>query len=60
MQTHIKQALANSAPLNLYFLISQVNMYCGFSKEPFQEDGSLTHPTQMFGPIDIEAFTIIR
>ena len=60
MQTHIKQAIANSAPLNLYFLISQVNICCGFSKEPFQEDGSFKHPTQMFGPIDMEVFTIIR
>ena len=60
MQTHIKQVLANSAPLNLYFLISQVNICCGFSKEPFQEDDYFKHATQMFGPIDMEVFTIIR
>ena len=60
MQTHIKQTLANSAPLNLYVLISQVNICYDFSKEPFQEDGSFKHPTQMFGPIDMEVFTIIR
>ena len=34
-------------------------MLC-FSKEPFQEDGSFKYPTQMFGPIDMEVFTIIR
>ena len=60
MQTHIKQALEDSVPLNLHFLISQVNICCGFSKEPFQEDGSFQHPTQKFGPIDMEVFTIIR
>ena len=60
METHIKQALDNSALLNLYFLISQVNICCGFSKEPFQEDGSFKHPTQMFGRINMEVFTIIH
>ena len=60
MQTHINKALANSAPLNLYFLISQVNICCGFSKESFQEGGSFKHPTQMFEPIDMVVFTIIR
>ena len=34
--------------LLVFFLISQQNICCGYSKEPSQWDGSLEYPEQMF------------
>ena len=42
----------------LIFLFLNPNICCGFSKEPYQWEGSFEHPKQMFELVDEKIFTI--
>ena len=45
--------------LNLSFLFLNQNIFCGYSKEPSQWDGSFEHPKLMFEQMDKIIITIL-
>ena len=44
----------------LYFLLLNQNIWCGYSKEPSQRDGSFEHPKHMFKLMDKKINAILR
>ena len=48
-----------SLPIELLVFITQLNIRCGYSKEPSQIDGSFEHPKEMFALMGKKIRTIL-
>ena len=53
------RSLVKSVYQKIIFLFLNQNIFCGYSKEPSQSDGSFEHPKHMFKLMGKKIFTIL-